>query len=124
MNGDSRVFFSCLASKTETGNLSKCRDEAGTRASTTGRKVMLGTLENPPGISWDEFLALEWPHEWVGGAQPRSANAPHQDGRRVNRQVAGWSFLEGSSSRWTSFRAAPARGVPSKLLASVTTVQR
>ena len=28
---------------------------------------MVSTLNHVPEISWDEFLALEWPHEWVGG---------------------------------------------------------
>jgi len=28
---------------------------------------MANAVHDAPVISWDEFLALEWPHEWVGG---------------------------------------------------------
>jgi Uma2 family endonuclease len=29
---------------------------------------MANPVPNAPTISWEEFLALEWPHEWVEGA--------------------------------------------------------
>ena len=38
---------------------------------------MANAVHDAPVISWDEFLALEWPHEWVGGvAYAMGARAP------------------------------------------------
>src|SRR5688572_7773783 len=30
---------------------------------------MAAAVPDAPVISWDEFLALEWPHEWVAGCR-------------------------------------------------------
>lgn len=51
---------------------------------------MVNALHDAPVISWDEFLALEWPHEWVGGvAYAMGATTPRhaQVCARLARQL-------------------------------------
>lgn len=51
---------------------------------------MANAVHDAPVISWDEFLALEWPHEWVGGvAYAMGATTPRhaQICARLARQL-------------------------------------
>ena len=51
---------------------------------------MVNAFHDAPVISWDEFLALEWPHEWVGGvAYAMGATTPRhaQVCARLARQL-------------------------------------
>ncbi|HEU5076241.1 MAG TPA: Uma2 family endonuclease [Polyangiaceae bacterium] len=51
---------------------------------------MANAVYDAPPISWDEFLALEWPHEWVGGvAYAMGATTPRhaQICARLARQL-------------------------------------
>ena len=51
---------------------------------------MATALQHVPVISWDEFVALEWPHEWVGGvAYAMGATTPRhaQICARLARQL-------------------------------------
>ena len=70
-----------------------CRAERGT--------TMANAVANLPVISWDEFLALDWPHEWAAGvAYAMGATTPRH--AQLCARLAGLIPVRGECSAYAA----------------------